>query len=133
MRLPNSIPSLKIAAILYAIYAVIWANQEGSLTNAVIMGAASATLLTLYLGQRLLGGRLVSLRGWLLAMAMLGLFFGLGSNLLTLGFMALKTGLHAHGPEFSRAEIEWVLRQGFLWPPAGLLAGLGLGLLRWRA
>jgi hypothetical protein len=41
--------------------------------------------------------------------------------------MAVKTGLHAHGPEFTPAEINWVLQQTPIWTAAGLLAGLGLG------
>jgi hypothetical protein len=43
--------------------------------------------------------------------------------------MALKTGLHAHGHEFTRAEIAWVLGRTPLWALAGLFAGLGVGLL----
>jgi NhaP-type Na+/H+ or K+/H+ antiporter len=57
---------------------------------------------------------------------------GLGSALLILFLMALKTGLHAHGPEFSAIEVSWVLQQIPLWAAAGLAGGLGVGLLlRW--
>jgi hypothetical protein len=59
----------------------------------------------------------------------LGLFIGLGSAFMTLILRAVKTGLHGHGPEFSQAEIEWVIGQIPLWTLAGLIAGLGLGLL----
>jgi hypothetical protein len=66
---------------------------------------------------------------WWGATAVTGLLFGLGSSLLTLVLMAVKTGLHAHGPEFTPNEINWILQQVPLWSAAGLLAGLGLGQL----
>jgi NhaP-type Na+/H+ or K+/H+ antiporter len=56
----------------------------------------------------------------------------LGSSLLTLVFMAIKTGLHAHGPEFTLQEIQWVSQQTPLWAAVGLLIGLGLGMLTAR-
>ena len=54
---------------------------------------------------------------------------GLGFGLLTLLIMAVKTGLHGHGPEFSPAEISWVIDQIPLWSLVGLLAGLGVGIV----
>jgi hypothetical protein len=83
----------------------------------------------LHLLQRALGGRRLSLSAWLTAAAAAGLALGAGSVLLTLFLMALKTGLHAHGPEFTTAQIAWVWNQLPLWSLAGLLAGGGLGLL----
>ena len=65
----------------------------------------------------------------LLLTAVFGLVLGAGSGLATLIFMAVKTGLHTHGPEFSQAEIEWVLGNLTLWTAVGLLVGLGLGLI----
>ena len=41
-----------------------------------------------------------------------------------------KTGVHAHGPEFSPAEIGWLMQQAVLWSLVGTIAGAGLGLLR---
>jgi hypothetical protein len=55
--------------------------------------------------------------------------FGAGLALMTLMLMALKTGLHAHGPEYPTDQIFWVWRQLPLWAGVGALAGLGLGLL----
>jgi hypothetical protein len=54
---------------------------------------------------------------------------GLVAGPMMLIFMSLKTGLHAHGPEFTAAQITWVLRQIPLWSLAGLSAGIGFGLL----
>jgi len=47
----------------------------------------------------------------------------------TLFLMALKTGIHAHGPEYTMAEVAWVWRQLPLWVAAGTLAGTGLALV----
>ena len=55
--------------------------------------------------------------------------FGFLTALLTLFFMALKTGLHAHGPEFTPSEINWVIARIPLWTAVGLLSGAGLGLV----
>jgi hypothetical protein len=62
-------------------------------------------------------------------MALWGLALGAGTVLTTLFLMAVKTGLHAHGPEFSAADINNVWQQLALWSLVGLLGGLGLGLL----
>jgi hypothetical protein len=43
--------------------------------------------------------------------------------------MAVKTGLHAHGPEFSPSQIAWVMGQVPWWTSAGLLAGVGLAMI----
>ena len=48
---------------------------------------------------------------------------------LTLIFMALKTGLHAHGPEFTPREINWLIQQLPLWSIIGLLLGIGTSLI----
>lgn len=92
--------------------------------------AGGTTLLgAAYFLQHFLGGRTLSSRRWLLLAAASGGLMGLTLGLLALLFMAMKTGLHGHGPEFSPAEINWVLGQLPLWTAAGLSAGLGLGLI----
>ena len=62
-------------------------------------------------------------------MALWGLAMGAGTVLMSLFLMAIKTGLHAHGPEFSPAEITAVWQLLPLWSLVGVLAGLGAGLL----
>lgn len=132
MQIAAKVPGLKLFAILWSIYAFGWIALEGHLLQVLLMGVGAAVLLAGHLVQRYLAGRHVTLRTWLLAMAGLGLLLGLSSSFLTLGFMALKTGLHAHGPEFSREEIEWVLAQRGIWAAAGGVGGVGLGLLTWE-
>ncbi len=129
MGFPEKRPYLKWLTAVYILYALIWISLEGSLAGVVIMGAGTTAVSLAYLAPRFLGGRSWSLRAWLGGTAVLGLLFGLGSGVLTLVFMAVKTGLHAHGPEFTSQQIAWVWQQTPLWAVVGLLAGLGLGMI----
>ena len=129
MQLPDRVPGLKWLTVLWALYAVIWALLEGGLWPTVLLAVLSGLVILGYLTNRVLSGRKMAFGIWLLLAAVLGALLGLGSALLTVGLMAVKTGLHAHGPEFSALEINWVIQQIPLWTLAGLLAGLGLGLL----
>lgn len=81
------------------------------------------------LAQRYLAGRSLSLWRWLALCAGAGVLSGPTSTLLTLVLMALKSGLHAHGPEFTPAQIEQVLWRTPHWTVSGMLIGLALGLL----
>lgn len=129
MRIPDRIPGLKVVMILLGVYTAVWITLEGALWQVVLMGVGSTAVSLGYGWQKWLGGRVVKGWKWWAGTAVTGLLLGLGSGLLTLVFMAIKTGLHAHGPEFTPAEINWVLQQTPIWTTAGLLAGLGWGLL----
>lgn len=61
--------------------------------------------------------------------AVFGAILGLAAPLIILGLMVLKTGVHAHGPEYSPAEIGWITQQMTIWPFVGGLAGFGLGIV----
>jgi hypothetical protein len=128
-RVPTKLPGLRTAVILLAVYVVIWIPLEGNLWRALLMGAWSCAVFLAYLAQERLGGRRLAFRHWLAVWAGLGLLLGLGSGILTLVAMVMKTGLHDHGPEFSRAEISWVIRQTPVWAAVGFLGGLGIGIL----
>lgn len=129
MQIPQQIPGLKWATALLGLYGVVWMALEGTLLRETLLGASATTVGLAHLTQRFLGARRLSRTRWLLAAGALGALGGGGSAVLTLIFMALKTGLHAHGPEFTPAEINWVAAQIPLWTTAGGLAGLGLGLI----
>jgi hypothetical protein len=129
MQIPSRFPGLRLFSILVAIYAAIWISLEGAKQQVVLLAIAFMLVITSYLLQRFLGGKQLSAGRWLLYAAGMGLIIGLGSAFSTLIFMAVKTGLHGHGPEFTKAEIEWVIGQIPLWAITGLIAGLGLGLL----
>jgi hypothetical protein len=132
MKFPNKIPRMKLLAAIAAVYGIVWIAMEGELYRAIIMAILSTALVGGLLIQRFLGGRTVSARGWILASAGIGAFFGVSVALMTLLFMAVKTGLHGHGPEFAQDQLEWVIKQIPLWGIAGSLGGLGLGLVTAR-
>jgi hypothetical protein len=129
MKIPAKIPGLQLATALLALYAAVWISLEGALWQVMVMGVGVTAVALLHFLQKQFGGQLLSLWKWLGLTTSLGLLLGLGSSLLTLVFMAVKTGLHAHGPEFTLQEIQWVGQQLPLWAAAGLLIGLGMGML----
>src|SRR5690606_31732638 len=110
-------------------YAVIWIALEGNLTRVALL-AVGLTLVALgHVLKRFLSGRSMPLLPGLAVTAALGALTGFTSAMLTLLLMAVKTGLHAHGPEFAPEQINWVLAQLPWWTTAGLLAGVGVGLV----
>jgi hypothetical protein len=129
MEFPSTIRGLRMLALVSGIYGIIWITSEGQLYRAVIMAFLITSLGTGYLIQRFLSGRVLPAKGWILTMAGLGALFGVSVAILTLVFMAVKTGLHSHGPEFTQEEVSWTIRQIPLWGVAGLVGGLGLGLI----
>lgn len=128
MNIPPPIPALRLFTILTAVYFFIWIPQEGNLTSSM---ALAATLALLSWGHWLQRRQPRWLRPWqwALLLAAGGAYVGLAAAAGALLLMALKTGLHAHGPEFTPAEILWVMQQAPWWGGAGCLAGLGLGFL----
>lgn len=129
MKFPASIPWFKLAIAAVGLYAIVWPALEGSVTRDLLLAAFLLALGMTYLAVRFLGGRVLSSSRLVALSTFAGLFYGFGLALLLLFLMALKTGLHAHGPEYSPAEVAWVWRQLPLWGGAGALAGLGLGFL----
>lgn len=129
MSFPTKIPGLKWITAVYALFVFFWMSLEGSLVGVILMGVSTTAVLLAYAAQHFLGGREFSVMRWLGITAVLGLLFGLSSGLLTLLFMVVKTGLHAHGPEFTPSEVTWLIQQIPLWTAVGLLTGLGLGMV----
>ena len=129
MQVFDRIPFLRGLMVVWAGYGLVWIVLEGSLRAVMVMGVLSTAVSILYFWQKRLAGKVLSKKMFVLGTAVSGFAFGLGSAILGLIFMAVKTGLHAHGPEFSQAEIEWVIVQIPLWSAVGLLLGLGVGLL----
>lgn len=129
MRIPEKIPHLWPVTLLVGLYTAVWSTLEGRLAYDVLLAVAALALFMAWFVVRRLGGRTLP-RGWGVALATAtGAAYGVGVVLLTLLLMILKTGLHAHGPEYTAAQVAWVWRQAPLWGAAGALAGLGVGLL----
>lgn len=115
--------------VVWGVYTAVWMSLEGALWRVVLMGVATTIVAGVYLWQKWWGGKRVRQGIGVLVTAVTGLLIGGGSIVLVLIFMALKSGLHAHGAEFSPAEIDWLFSQLPLWTAVGLLTGLGLGLV----
>jgi len=129
MQFPQKIPGFRWLLAMWAVYTAVWISREGALWQVVVMGTVTTILMLAHGWQRWLGGKTMRQGLGVLVTAVSGLVLGAGSGLLTLVFMTVKTGLHTHGPEFSRVEIYWVLTHLPLWTAVGLLLGLGLGLI----
>lgn len=129
MVFPQKISGLNWLFGLWMVYTAVWISREGSLWQVTLMATLTTILLLGYSWQRWLGGRRVGRGVGVLLTAVSGVLLGAGSGLLTFVFMVIKTGLHAHGPEFTPAEIAWVWNMLPLWTAVCLLIGLGLGLI----
>jgi hypothetical protein len=134
MKIPERVPRLRWFTLVWTVCALVWVTLEGDLPLTLLFAVLTAILMLAAIVRKSLAGRTVSLTIWLLATAVSGVLLGLGSALLILFLMAIKTGLHAHGPEFSTVEVSWVLQQIPLCAAVGLVGGLGVGLLfRWAS
>lgn len=134
MRAPNRVPGLRPATVLWVLLGLVWLGLERALVPGLALSCGAACLIAGRLLAKGLGGqRLTRLRWWLLSGGM-GAGIGLTTPLLALGLMAVKTGLHGHGPEMSPAELRWLWTQTPWWVVAGSLAGIGICLLAqgWR-
>lgn len=134
MRIPESTIYLRCAVWIWGGYALLWIALEGALAQVVALAVGTTAVVLLYALSRLRGRRFgVAL--WVGGTAVVGIIAGAVTVGLTLMLMALKTGLHAHGPEFTPGEIRWVAAQLSLWSTAGSVLGIGTGLLTaglWR-
>ena len=126
MVIPSQIPYLRVITFIWAGYALLWITFEGSIPFVVTMSVSTTAVSVLHLLQRLAGRRIKNL-WWFLGTG--GVVSGIAAIGLTLFFMALKTGLHAHGPEFTPDEIRWVIQQTPLWGAIGGAIGGGIGLI----
>lgn len=129
MKIPTTIPGLKLIIGLLGLYAAVWMALEGALVRDLLLAVAALAVGIAYFGARFFGGRTLPAGRAVALSAVVGLAYGVGLALLTLLLMAFKTGLHAHGPEYTGQEIMWVWNQLPLWGGVGALAGLGIGLL----
>lgn len=120
----------KLVIVVWAMTAVLWTMLEGDMRGAVLLGSFTTLLALALLYERRAARWLVDDAATVFIWGIMGALLGFGSVVITLLWMAVKTGLHAHGPEFSTAEITWLMQQAPLWTTAGLLGGAGVGLVR---
>lgn len=129
MKIPLTIPYFRLVPGLTLAYGFLWMALEGELWRDLVLAAAVILLAVGSATTRFLGGRTLSVRRFVLVAVAAGLVAGVALPLVTLFLMALKMGIHAHGPEYATREIVQVWRQLPLWSIVGGLVGLGLGLL----
>ena len=119
----------KLTLAIVGIFAVVWMVSEGDLLRDVALAGLLLLVGLMMLARRWPWMRALSPGKTVVLGAVGGLAYGMGLVLLTLFLMAVKTGLHAHGPEYTAYELVWVWNQLALWAVAGSLVGLGMGLL----
>lgn len=129
MAFPRQIPYLRLLVLLWGAYAAIWLALEGTPGRDLLLAAWGVVLLALAGVARAAGGRRLSAWQVVALAGAVGLAAGAAVVPATLAAMALKTGLHAHGPEYTAAQLAAVWSQWPLWLLAGGVAGVGLGLL----
>ncbi|MBP9502890.1 MAG: hypothetical protein KBF17_12080 [Candidatus Promineofilum sp.] len=129
MKIPRAIPYFKLIVAIVGIYAAVWMILEGALWRDMALAVMILALGAAMLIVRRWGGRTLPPAKGVSLFAAVGLLSGVGVVLLTIFLMALKTGLHAHGPEYTLADIMWIWNQLPVWGGAGGLIGLGAGLL----
>jgi hypothetical protein len=121
---------LRLAALLLGVLLLLWLPVEdtGEIQVLVAAAAVSAWLAVRYL---------VSLPAPVKNPAkhiLVGTLAGLAITPLALFLMAFKTGLHGHeSPDFTSEQIYFVISRTPLWGFAGLLLGLGSGMLHLAA
>lgn len=134
MRVPSRVPYVRAATLLWGVYALVWLALEGDVGRDGLLAGWGLALLALWVAVRLLGGRELG-PGRVAALgAAAGLGWGAALGPAVLLLMALKTGLHGHGLEYTAAQITWVAAQWPWWVAAGGIAGVGVALLwlGWR-
>lgn len=117
---------LRLAALLLGVFLLLWLPVEDTNEIQVLVASAavSAWLALRYLVR--LPGSAKSLGKHILV----GMLAGFAVTPLALFLMAFKTGLHGHeSPDFTAEQIYFVISRTPVWGFAGLLLGLGSGML----
>ncbi len=129
MRIPVRVPYLRAATLLWGVYALVWLSLEGHAGRDALLAGWGLALLALGLVGRVFGGRAVAVGRLATLGAAVGLAWGVALGPAVLLLMAVKTGLHGHGPEYTAAQLAQVWSQWPSWLAAGLAAGAGLALV----
>lgn len=118
---------LRLTALLLGIYLLLWLSFEDKDVTRVLL---SAVAVNAWIALRYLVRLPASARKGILRQSLVGILAGLAVTPMALFLMAFKTGVHGHeSPDFTAEQIFAVIRGTPVWAGAGLLLGLGSGLL----
>ena len=93
---------VRVVNTIYFLLLLVWMPIEGNLLIVTIFGVATAAWLSFHLISTLSHRKIGDGSSPFLVGGGVGLLNGLLLPLIILILMSLKTGLHAHGPEFTR-------------------------------
>jgi hypothetical protein len=118
---------LRLSALILGIYLLLWLPfEDKDETRALLSAAALNTWITLRFIIRIPEQKKRNPFRHILV----GILAGLAVTPMTLFLMAFKTGIHGHeSPDFTAEQIFAVVSRTPLWGVAGLVLGLGSGLL----
>ncbi len=129
MLFPKQILHFRLLVLLWGAYAAVWLALEGAPGRELLLAAGGLALVAVAGAARVCGGRRLP-AGQVVGLAgAVGLVAGAAVVPAALAAMAFKTGLHAHGAQYTTAQIAGLWAQWPLWLVAGGMAGLGLGLV----
>jgi len=129
MRIPGRVPYLRVATLLWGLYALVWTALEASLARDALLAGWGLALLALAAAARRFGRRALPAGRVAAVGGAVGLAWGAALGPAVLLLMAVKTGLHGHGAEYSAAQVAAVVGQSVWWVGAGVVGGVGLALL----
>ena len=129
VRIPATLPGLKPVSGVVGACAIVWLSLEGALIRDILLAAVLLATAMAFIVVRKAGGKTIRQIQTVIVATASGAIFGAGVALLTLVLLAVKTSLHAHGPEYAGWELLWVWRQIPLWSGAGALLMAGFGLI----
>ena len=112
---------------------MVWMPFEGIFWYVTSVGILLTGLWVWVLHQRykeFVLSRFISPSAAVVYWALTGGMAGLIAPAAILGLMVLKTGVHAHGAEYTPLEILWVANQFWRWLIFGGILGLGIGLIQ---
>lgn len=119
----------RLAVAVFGLYFLVWTQLEGNFRNVILLGVAGAFLAGWTIWRRWIAQRIATQTQFAIALSALGLAIGLAIPLMILLGMAIKQGLHGHGPEYTTAQVA-AITQSLLWAGlVGLLFGVAAGLL----
>lgn len=123
----NSPTWLRFLAFLLGVYLLLWLPVEDGNVTRVLFSAAAVNA---WLALRYIVRLPASAKNGLIRHLLVGLLAGLAVTPMALFLMAFKTGIHGHeSPDFTAEQILAVIYGTPIWGCAGLLLGLGNGLL----